>query len=205
MVKEQNIRALIEAAQDGNREAFEKLVEREARRLRALAASRLSAHIVLEVDLEDVHQETLLRALKSIRSFEWRGEGSFFPWLGGIVEKVILELARKGARERKAPLDPDLPAEGVSPSRVLRREERLQRLEDCLEALSPEHRQVIHLTRIERLTFPEAAERMGRSPDAVKQLLYRALKQLKSTFGDTESFHLPTRGLKDGKGGGHGR
>ena len=36
---------------------------------------------------------------------------------------------------------------------------------------------------------------MGRSPDAIKQLLYRALKQLKHSFGDTESLNLPDRTL----------
>jgi DNA-directed RNA polymerase specialized sigma24 family protein len=48
------------------------------------------------------------------------------------------------------------------------------------------------MARIERLSIGQIAERMGRSPDAVKQLLSRALKQLRQSFGNTESLHLPT-------------
>ena len=205
MVKQDDRRALMEAAQGGNREAFEKLVTQERGRIRALVASRLSAHIALEVDSDDVYQETVLRAFKSIETLEWRGEDTFLPWIGGIAENVILELARKRARERKTTLEQDIPADVISPSRTMRREERFQRLEDCLDNLTPEHRRVIFLTRIEGLTFQKAAKRMGRSPDAIKQLLYRALKQLKSTFGDTESFHLTDRTLNDGEGEVHGR
>lgn len=136
---------------------------------------------------------------------EWRGEDSFLRWAGGIAEHVILDLARQRARERKTPLEGDVPGSAVSPSHALRRDERFERLEDALKRLRPEHREVIILTRVERLNFDEAAKRMGRSPDAVKQLLYRALKQLKAEFGDTGSFHLPDRSFRGQSGDGHER
>jgi RNA polymerase sigma-70 factor (ECF subfamily) len=196
MSKEQDSQALISSARSGDREAFGQLVSRDRSRLRALVASRLAAHVVLGVDIEDVYQETLLRAFKSISRLEWRGEESFLRWAGGIAEHVILDLARRRARERRTSLDKaDVPDRGVSPSHALRRDERFERLAASLKRLSPEHREVIVLTRVERLNFDEAARRMGRSPDAVKQLLYRALKQLKAEFGDTESLHLPGRSL----------
>ena len=81
---------------------------------------------------------------------------------------------------------------------AFRREERLSRLQEALEALSPEHREVIRLARFEGLPLREVARRMGRSPGAVRQLLWRALQALKASFGDTESLHLPERGLEDG-------
>jgi len=64
--------------------------------------------------------------------------------------------------------------------------------------------------RVEGLEFEEAGRRMGRSPDAVKQLLYRALKKLRESFGDTESLHLPERSLlaegpESAEGGDEGR
>jgi RNA polymerase sigma-70 factor (ECF subfamily) len=77
----------------------------------------------------------------------------------------------------------------------LRREERLQRLEAALRELSPEHREVIVLSRIENLPLAEVAERMERTPVAVSGLLLRALRKLRAAFGETESFALPARGL----------
>jgi RNA polymerase sigma factor (sigma-70 family) len=87
----------------------------------------------------------------------------------------------------------------------MRREERWERLEKSLAALSPDHREVIRLARIEGLEVREIAARMGRTPSAVKNLLLRALKELKRSFGDTESLRLPGgRSLEAEKGGADG-
>ena len=111
--------------------------------------------------------------------------------MAGIIENVIRTQAQKRGRGEFLELHQDLPGGRSSPSRHLRREERFERLEDALTRLSPEHREVIVLARIERVRIKEIAKRMQRSPDAVKQLLVRALRKLRETFGDTESLHLP--------------
>ena len=90
-----------------------------------------------------------------------------------------------------------------SPSKALRREERLSRLEKALDSLSPEQREVIALVRIEGLKIKEAAGKMNRTPNAAMKLLTRALKKLKDIFGDTDSLHLPPRGLAAGDRRGH--
>ncbi|MBN1835033.1 MAG: RNA polymerase sigma factor [Spirochaetales bacterium] len=202
MVDPHDSQALTEAARAGDREAFERLILQHRRRIRSLVASRLNAHIVFGVCVDDVYQETLLRAYQSIGRFEWRGKDSLFHWLGGIAENVILQVARKRARERGTPLNEDVPVDQVSASRALGREERFRRLEESLDDLTSEHREVIMFVRVEGLTLAEAAKRMGRSPDAVKKLLYRALKNLKAAFGETESLHLPDRSLERAEGKG---
>ena len=55
---------------------------------------------------------------------------------------------------------------------------------------------MIELARLDGLPIQEIARRMDRSPNAVSQLLARALKQLRSSFGDTESLGLPDRALR---------
>lgn len=191
MTESHESQALIESAQAGDREAFETLTSHRSQRIHALIASRLNARIVFGVDPEDVYQETLLRAFQSIERFEWRGEGSFLRWLGGIAENVILHLARKQARERSTSLEEDVPTQSISPGRAIRRDDRFHRLKDSLDQLRPDHREAITLVRLKGMTFEQVAEQMGRSPEAVKRLLHRALKSLKSAFGDTESLHLP--------------
>ena len=64
-----------------------------------------------------------------------------------------------------------------------------------MEGLKADYRQMILLCRIEGLSIRETAQRMHRSPNAVKKLLARALKELKDRFGDTESLSLPPRSL----------
>ena len=83
----------------------------------------------------------------------------------------------------------------------MRRSERFDRLEEALKTLSPDHRQVITMARVDGLKIKEIAERMNRSPNAVMQLLWRALEKLKASFGETESLHLPDRNLLNDCGG----
>ena len=185
---------LVGEAKRGERRAFAKLMQRYHARLASFANSRTGPHLRGRLEPDDVLQETFLRALKSIGSFEWRGEASFGGWLETIAERVILEGVR---RQQKQPrlLDVDVVGHDPSPSKVARREERFDRLEDGVGRLSSDYREVIVLARIEGLKIKEIALRMNRSPDAVKKLLSRALKTLKESFGDTGSFHLPDRRL----------
>lgn len=191
-------RVHIQKAQAGDRGAFEELARRYQSRLESLIASRLRAHHITTLDADDVLQETLLRSFRGVQSFQWQGEESFLRWLGGITENVVLEIARRGARNPVFQLERDVAGSGVSPSRAMRRGERLDRLHDAIQTLSPDYRDVILLSRIEGLNFEEIAHRMNRSPAAVKQLLWRALKKLKEAFGDTESLHLPWHSLREG-------
>ena len=186
---------MVTRAQQGDRSAFEQLVARYEGRLEALIRSRLASHV--KVDVEEVYQESILRGYRCIRDFRWQGEESFLRWLGGIAEHVILNLARRHARDKPVPLSPELQASGVSPSRGLRRDERFERLQRAFDHLSQDHRTVLQLAHIDGLSLREIAQRMERSPEAARKLLWRALKELREQFPDTESLRLPPRGLKN--------
>ena len=192
---QEETRHLVARAQNGDRAAFDLLVQKHRVRLTSLIHSRRQALGAAGLDPEDIVQESLLRAFQAIERFQWRGEDSFMPWLAGIVERVILHLRRQSTRRRASPLEGDVIDEELSTSRAMRRSERFDRLEEALKALSPDHRQVITMARIEGLKIVEIAARMNRSPNAVMQLLWRAMEKLKANFGDTESLHLPDRDL----------
>ncbi|MBI4586230.1 MAG: sigma-70 family RNA polymerase sigma factor [Planctomycetes bacterium] len=191
----ENLEDLIRRAKAGDRRAFDRLIEAHRKRLESLICSRRKVHGARSLEPEDLLQETLLRAFESIGRFSWQGEDSFMRWLGGIVEKVILHFRRQGLQRQAAPLEREIEGAGISPSRLMRRHERFDRLEEALKSLSPDHREVIVLARIEGLKTQEIARRMNRSPNAVMQLLWRALEQFKAAFGETESLHLPERRL----------
>jgi len=188
---------LIVAAQAGDKEAFDEILRVAGGGVRALVGRRLRAKFVLHVEIDDAYQETLTRALGALGTFQWRGEDSFLRWLGGIADNVIAEEARRFARHREVALDVDPKGIDVSPSRAVGRDDRFARLREAVERLSPDHREVVLLTRIEGLKFAEVAERMGRSPDAVKQLFYRALRELRAELPDTESLALGDHSLSD--------
>ncbi len=192
-------RELIERARGRDRGAFEQLFASHADRLEYYVRLRLGEHVRQRVDVGDVLQEVALRAYRSLDRFRWDKEGSLLRWLKGIAEHVILEVVSAVRRDRPVPLSEDTPQDRhPSQATMLLRDERFDRLQDAFDSLAPDHRKVILLARLERLPLEVVAERMGRSPAAAKQLLWRALKQLRATFGETKSFHLPDRRLADG-------
>jgi RNA polymerase sigma-70 factor (ECF subfamily) len=188
----------LERARQGDRAAFDELAGACRDRLRTLVRFRLGASLRREVDPEDVVQETLLRAFRTIGRFTSRSEDSFFRWLSGIARNVILERCR--SVQPAADLDAlDTQAESASPSRALRRRERLDRLQRALNELSPEYRRVLRGVLVEKLPLTEIARRMGRTPNAVSLLLLRANRKLRESFGDTQSLGLPAAELDWGE------
>jgi RNA polymerase sigma-70 factor (ECF subfamily) len=184
-------------AKAGDRAAFDAVVAAERRRLEAFVRQRLGSRLRAATEVEDILQETCLRAYRALDRFEWRGPDSVFGWLGSIAEFFIRDLARAGGRNPLSGLRGDVPGSGASPSKALRRGERFERLKKALESLAEDHRAVIQLARLDGLSTTEIARRLGRSPGAVRHLLLRALEKLRGAFGDTESLHLPDRRLSD--------
>jgi len=193
MNQKESIQTLVRRAQAGDREAFDGLVRALRDRLRASVESWARFQLGGHVEVDDVLQETFVRAYRSLGHFQWQGDDSFFRWLCGIARKALAQAVQdslRAARERGGRL---APRSEPTPSRAARREERFDRLEEALRMLRPEHRTAIILCRVEGLTSKQVAERMERTPEAVRQLLVRAMRELKAKFGDTQSLHLPDR------------
>ena len=191
-------RALISKAQTGDREAFDAVMSQFLDGLRRFIRSRMGPRVLAKLEPEDVLQETLLGAFQSIRHFRWRGNAGVSRWLEAIAENRIRDAIKGPRGDRALELSVEIEGSSSSPSWHARRDERFDRLEESLAHLKPEHREVILLARIEGLKISEVARRMNRSESAVKNLLLRALRELKSSFGDTESLRLPNRRLGGG-------
>lgn len=188
---------LIGRVQAGEFGAMAGILDRYGARVGAFVRSRMGRSGG-EHDPEDIVQETFVRAMERARSFRWSGEGLFFRWLCGIAQNLLANAVAKDRRRRQAP--PPLPPVSTvpSPSRVLRREERLTRLEEAFRHLSSEQREVLRLARLEGLGYGEIAERLGRSPEAVRQIASRGIKRLREILEATESLSLPQRPLELG-------
>ena len=188
---------LLEQARNGDREALSQAFERHRRRLAVLIHFKLAPRARQFADVEDVVQETCLRALRDIGRFSYQSPDSFFRWLSAIADHVIVDRVRYRNRECRAgedvpfrsasnPLGPE-PADTKTPSRLLAQQEALERLLDRLNALPEEYREVILLAKIERLPTREIAERLGKPREAVSLLVYRAVKRLRAIAEKAES------------------
>lgn len=203
MSKENTTESRIARARAGDREAFDALAAEYRGRLLAFARTRLGPDLLARLEPEDLVQDALLRAYESLERFEWRGPESLFSWIASIVEFRIRDVSRAARRQPQLPLEIDPAGDAITGSRRLRREERFERLERALECLSGDHREVIRLACIRKVSVSEIAQHLHRTPGAVRHLLLRALEKLRDSFGeDTESLHLPDRSLEEEEDGG---
>lgn len=193
---------LVERARAGDRESFDRLVERFRDRLLSAVQSWSRFQLGPPLEGDEIVQETFVVSFESLGRFQWVGEDAFFRWLCGIAKRVVLKSKRQAIRSRQVGSSCEIVANDVSPSRAHRRDERFDRLKRSLDHLSPEQREAIGLARIEGLSIKEVAIRMNRSPASVKHLIARGLKELRDRLGDTASLHLPPRRL-DAEDDGH--
>jgi RNA polymerase sigma-70 factor, ECF subfamily len=162
---------LIEKAKAGDEEALSRVFEKYRRRLAVLVHFKLSPRAGDFSEVEDVVQETCLRAFRDLDGFSYQSPGSFLRWLSAIADHVIVDRVRYAGRARRAgdevpfrsasnPLGPE-PADTKTPSRLFAQQEAVERLLDRLGALPEEYRQAILLAKIEGLSTAEMAERLG--------------------------------------------
>ncbi len=154
-----------------DRAAFGQLYDLYVRRVYAFCAlggrSREEA--------EDLTAQTFERALRAIDRYEERG-APFSAWLLRIAAHVVADRARRAEPlDDAAPLgDDEGAAADVAPDWA-EEWERATWLRGHLVALPADQQRVVQLRYYEDRSFSDVAARMGRSENAVKQLLRRAL------------------------------
>jgi RNA polymerase sigma-70 factor (subfamily 1) len=176
---------LLQRAKDGSPDAVNALYERYAGRLLGYIRLRLGRELRGRLESRDILQATLLKSLQHLDDLKGTATPSLMAWLARIAEHEIRDRADYYRRQRRdvareVAIEDDSPIAVASRSALTRviLDEEAQRLEDAIESLSPEHREVIVLRKFEELPFAEVARRMGRSEDACRMLLARALTAL---------------------------
>jgi RNA polymerase sigma-70 factor, ECF subfamily len=178
--------ALLRAAREGSPEAFDRLYAQVGRKLLALIRLRMGVSLRARVESRDILQATLLKSFERIDQFEGDTGGSLMAWLGRIAENEIRDRVDYDHRARRdvacevalAPAEASVASRQHSPLSMAILGEEADRLERAMERLEPPHREVILLRKFEELSFGEIAARMGRSEDACRMLLARALAAL---------------------------
>lgn len=192
-VNREETTTLLREARAGSQPALDELYRRHAPRLLAAIRLRMGPELRSQMESHDLLQACLLKSFERIDQFENGHEGSLMAWLGRIAENEIrdqVKYQRRGRRDarRNVALDQaatPLPENVRSAlSRVIL-DERAGRLERALERLSPEHRGVILLRKIEERGWEDVGRIMGKSPDACRMLLARAMTRLTLEFGES--------------------
>jgi len=178
----QRVRELVEAAQQGEREALEELY--------LIHFDRIYSYLHVTVgnrhDAEDLTTQTFLKMLESIRKFRW-GTAPFSSWLFRIAHNLAMDHFRASKRwqpEEEVP-EPEADESTSAEAGALDAIGRKSMLE-LIEDLSTEQQQVLTLKFVFGFSNGEAATILAKTEGAVKSLQHRALVTLQRTLEKQE-------------------
>ena len=192
-------RAIVDAVLGGDREAYRRLVEREAPGL-IRACHRILGD---QSEAEDAAQEAFVTAFRSLAT--WRGDGPLGAWLTRIGVRIALrEAARRRTVAWRDPHGVSIGAEATSradraaereaiaaapltdPAILSLRAERATEIRTAVAGLPEPYREVVALRFFGEASLDEISRETGRPLGTVKTHLHRGLARLRSSLEGTE-------------------
>ena len=170
--------ALIARWRGGDERAATALVGRHAD-----AVARFVASLGERRDVEEVVQDTFVRAFGSLESF--RGESSLRTWLFTIARRLVLDRRRADRRARDhVGLDERDAVTAYDALDGLVAGETARRVRGALDRLSPLQREVFLLRVNEGLSYKEIAEIVGSTEGAARVHYHNAMRTVKELVHD---------------------
>ena len=169
---------LIARWKEGDERAASALVARHAD-----ALARFAISLGERTDVEELVQDTFVRAFGSIDSF--RGESSLRTWLFTIQRRLVVDR-RRTLRRRRAEVEVqenDL-ATAYTPLDGVVADETEMRLKGVMARLSPMQRDVFTLRVTEGLSYRDIAEIVGSTEGAARVHYHNALRVVKESLDD---------------------
>ena len=170
---------LVERVQRGDKQAFGLLVAKYQRKL-----ARLLSRLIRDpAEVEDVAQETFIKAYKALPSF--RGDSAFYTWLYRIgintAKNFLVSQGRRAptttdfdSEEAETFEDADQLRDNNTPERLLMTKQIGDTVNVAMEALPEELRTAIVLRDIEGLCYEEIATIMECPIGTVRSRIFRA-------------------------------
>ena len=190
-------------AKSGDHEAFGCLVRAYEKRVFALTR-RLCED---PSDAEEAAQDAFLAVWQGLPAF--RGESSFSTWLYRLASNACVDLLRREGRHQSAAgpslndeeVQLEVPDTAPSPQEQAERSELRQQIEAGLQALTPDHRQVLLLREMHQLSYDEIAQTLDVDVGTVKSRINRGRKQLRNFLLRSGNFSPPPASKEAGKEG----
>jgi RNA polymerase sigma-70 factor, ECF subfamily len=175
------VRRLVERAQKGDREALEELY--------LIHFDRIYSYLQMTVgnrhDAEDLTNQTFVKMLERIGSFQWR-KVPISAWLFRIAHNLAMDHFRAHRRwqPEEEPPEPADSAELSAEEEAMQSIGRQSMLE-MIEGLSPDQQQVLTLKFVFNFPNGDVATILGKTEGAVKSLQHRALASLQRELAKT--------------------
>lgn len=135
-------------------------------------------------DAQEVAQEAFLAAWRGLPRF--RGQCRFSSWLYKLTANAAVDhLRREKRRPAAVPLEnAGEPADPHTPQEELERRELHRAVQQALDRLTPEHREVLLLRQMQGLSYQEIGAALSLEEGTVKSRISRAKRQLRTILAE---------------------
>ncbi len=164
---------LLARCQAGEPAALRAFVEHYQRAVFAL----LSRIIGQLPEVEDLAQETFLRAIRALPGFDRGGAARLSTWLLTIATRLALDVCRKRSRERRSPLVAE-PVSASTPEHELQRAQLRGAIASAVDELPSDQRAAFVLAEFHGFTMEDIAAALQTPKSTVKTRLFRARAKL---------------------------
>jgi len=160
--------------------ALQAFVERYQRPVFALL-SRMLGQVP---EVEDLAQETFLRAFRSLPSFDLQGAARPSTWLLTIATRLALDVYRRQSRTRTlGRVEAEL-VSPASPEQKLEQSELRRAIARAVEALPIDQRAAFVLSEFHALSIADIARALDTPESTVKTRLFRARAKLSQALAN---------------------
>jgi RNA polymerase sigma-70 factor, ECF subfamily len=180
--------ALLNRAREGDAAAFQALLGPVIPSLRRLAFAFTGNWD----EADDLAQETLVKAFRSLDSFSERSP--LATWIYAVGRSVCRDWYRsRASRQRRdtQQLRESLPADALQQEETLVELERSRELWQSVQSLEPEFRTTLVLCDVEGLSYAETADILGVPVGTVRSRLSRARGRLRKVLVREHPSMLP--------------
>jgi RNA polymerase sigma-70 factor, ECF subfamily len=156
--------------------------------LRSIAAKLLASDLQAKFDASDVVQETYLRAARSLCRTEKRSRKEWLAWMKTLLHHSIIDACRafKSTEKRSIFLESSEVAQDLTVSEnfidKLASAEEIAEMVKALSKLPLGVPRLLYWRYCEELTYAQIAERVGKTPDAVRVLVDRTRANLRRSM-----------------------
>lgn len=189
----------------GDQDALADYCQQQREKLLAALERKVGPGLRRKLELEDILQETVARALRDFGKIEF-GDMDPLGWIYKVMDRQIVDLHRfhfeAQKREATREVSADAPVGGgdvdknfadllvasmTTPSAALSRDIKLSRVYEAMQSLSEDMRTAVRLRFLENLPSQKIAEKIGKSDAATRVLISRGIRKLQMAVGELEN------------------
>ena len=177
-VDDEAVERFVEAAKDGDPEAFGALFDH----FYAPVYRYVAARVGRPSDAEDLAELVFVKALEALPRYELRGV-PFGGWLFRLARNVVIDHVRTRREHVTLDIIVQQSTEDDGPDELAALRQDMDSVAFALRRLTPEQREAIQLRFFAGLSAREAALAMGRQEGTVRGLQFRAIAALRRELG----------------------